>query len=205
MSRKHRNQRRQGMPPKMAATQHGKPRTWTLPTILGIAIGIVGALGVIELRPQLSVAPLEAIEKTQPFSIPFRIDNSGYLSLYVDHVFCYLHKVRASDPRLIVSIDKGTFHDPTWNRFELDRAESKTIICNLANQIKPLAIPSDADITIVIDYRPFKQFPHSFRRYFRFTVGYVDNWQWLAQPSGPIQTDADRQIEDHMRQIPGSR
>jgi hypothetical protein len=193
------------MPSKISAPQYVKPRTWTLPTVLGIAISIVGALGLVELRPQMSVEPLQAIEKNQPFSIPFRIGNTGYLSFHVDHVFCYLHRVKARDPRLIVSIDKGTFHDPSWNRFELDRAESKTIMCNLANQIKPLGIPSDADIAIVIDYRPFERFPYSFRKYFRFTGAYVDSWQWLAQPSATIVADADRQIEDHMRQIPSSR
>jgi hypothetical protein len=104
-----------------------------------------------------------------------------------------------------VRVDKGTFHDPGWNRFELDRGESKTIIVNLYDQIKPLGRPTAADIVVVIDYRPFAYFPHLFRSYFRFTGAYIDNWQWLAQPSGPIQADADAAIEDHMKQIPRSR
>jgi hypothetical protein len=201
MSRKRHKQRRQGMPPDMPAPQLVKIRTWTLPAILGIALGVVGALGVVELRPQLSVAPQEPIDKSQPFSVPFRIDNIGYLSFYVDRVFCYLNSVKSAH----IKIDKGTLHDPTWNRFGLDRGEPKTIICNLQNQINPLGVPSAADIAIVIDYRPSEQFPKSFRRYFRFTGAYVDNWQWLAQPSSSIQADADKEIEDHMRQIPSSR
>jgi AraC-like DNA-binding protein len=189
------------MPPEMPAPQHAKIRTWTLPTILGIIIGIVGALGVVELRPQISVSPQEPIEKLQPFSVPFRIDNTGYLSFYVDRVFCYLNSVEVEH----VSIQKGTLHDPSWNRFDLDRGDPKTIICNLQNQINPLGLPKAADIAIVIDYRPSEHFPKSFRKYFRFTGAYVDNWQWLAQPSSPIQADADKEIEEHMKQIPSSR
>jgi hypothetical protein len=181
--------------------QPARTRIWSVPTVLGLILGIVGAVGIIELRPQITVSPQEAIDKSQPFSIPFRITNSGYFSFYVDRVFCYLHSVKAEG----VSVDKGTFHDPSWNRFELDRGESKTIIVNLYDQIKPLGRPNAADIAILIDYRPFAYFSHSFRSYFRFTGAYVDNWQWLAQPSSPIHADADRQIEDHMQQIPRSR
>jgi hypothetical protein len=149
----------------------------------------------------MTVSPQEPMEKSQPFSIPFRIDNSGYFSFYVDHVFCYLNSVKGEH----VTVSKGTLHDPSWNRFDLERGEPKTVICNLQDQIKPLGLPKAADIAIVVDYRPFQHFPRSFRRYARFTGAYVDNWQWLGQPSGPIQADADKEIEEHMQQIPSSR
>ena len=202
MSRKRRKEQKPHMPPPdITPTPNVKSRTWTLPTVLGLIIGIVGAVGIIELRPQISVVPQEAIEKSQPFSVPFRIDNTGYLSFYVDRVFCYLNSVEGER----VKVSRGTLHDPSWNRFELDRGEPKAIMCNLQDQIKPLGLPKTADIAIVVDYRPSQHFPKSYRKYFRFTGAYVDSWQWLAQPSAPIQAEADRQIEEHMRQIPRSR
>jgi hypothetical protein len=155
-------------------------------------------LGIVELRPQVTVSPQEAIEKSQPFSVPFRIQNSGYLSFHVEHLFVYANEIKVGGS----TFHKATFHEPDWNNFDLGRAESRAIVCNLVHA--PI-VPSTADIAFVMDIRPFYLFPHSFRRYFRFTGAYVDNWQWLAQPSQPIQADADREIEDHMRKIPSSR
>jgi hypothetical protein len=158
----------------------------------------VGAAGVIELRPQLAVSPQEPIEKSQPFSVPFRINNTGYFSFHVDHVFCYISKIVAAG----YTDTSSTSHHPDWNNFELDRSESKTIITGLLHAPN---VPTTADIAIVVDVRPFRWFPRSSRRYFRFTGGYIDTWQWLAQPSEPIQADADKTIEEHMRLIPSSR
>ena len=186
------------MPPEKQIVPSAKTRTWKLSTVLSLILGALGAVGIIELRPQVTVLPQESIEKSQPFSVPFRIDNSGYLSFHVDHVFGYGHKIKVGG----MTIEQGTLHQPDWNNFELGRGESKTIITNWVHA--PI-VPSAADVAIVVDVRPFRWFPWSFRRYFRFTGAYVDNWQWLAQPPGPIQKDADRQIEDHMRHIPSSR
>ena len=204
MSRKRRRERRAKIPPKTTPAQPLKTRSWTVSTVLGLALGtvglVVGVVELVELRPQISVAPQEAIEKSQPFSVPFRIDNTGYFSLNVEHVFCYLHRMESEH----VSVYRGTLHDPSWNRFEIDRGHSKTIICNLQDQIKPLGLPKAADIAIVVDYHPFG-FPKSFRKYFRFVGAYVDNWQWLQQPPEAIQKEADFAIADHMKQIPQSR
>jgi hypothetical protein len=188
------------MPPKTLPHHAGKIRSWTLPTVLGIILGVVGSLGVIELRPQMGVIPQDPLTKSQPFSVPFRIDNVGYFSFPVDHVFAYIHRVKASH----ITIDQGTYHEPSWNRFDLDRGEGKTVIVKLIN-FASNEVPSEADIALIVDYRPFRFFPASFRRYFRFVGAYGDNWQWLKEPSADIQAVADRQIEDHMRTIPSSR
>jgi len=198
MSRKRRKQRQPHMPPKRQIVPPAKIRIWSMPTVLGLILGVVGAMGIIELRPQVTVLPQEPIEKSQPFSVPFRIENSGYLSFYVDNVFCYASKIKVGS----VNVERSTVHWRDWNNFELGRGESKTIVPNL---VYAPNFPSTADIAIVMDVRPFYRFPWSFRRYFRFTGAYVDNWQWLAQPVGPIKNGADEAIEDHMRKIPSSR
>jgi hypothetical protein len=155
-------------------------------------------VGVIELRPQIAIVPQEPIEKSQPFSVPLRIENSGYFSFWLEHAFCYYHEVRVGP----IHVSKGTSHTLEWNRHSIDRAEGETIVCNLA---RSPSMPANADIAVVVDYRPWRIFPWTFRRCFRFTGMYVDNWQWTQQPSEPIQADAYTAVDDHMKQIPRSR
>jgi len=171
-------------------------RTWNTPTVLALILGAVGTLGIIELRPQMSVTPQDPVIKAEAFSAPFRIDNAGYFSFYVDHVFLYLNELKNG----ATSIGDSSSHEPEWNCFVLDRAESRTIITQFSN-----GTPTKADIAIAIDYRPFRTFPFYFRKYFRFIGAHGDSWQWLKQPSSDIQTAADSRIEDHMRKIPSSR
>jgi hypothetical protein len=155
-------------------------------------------VGIIELRPQITVSPQEPIEKSNPFSVPFRIDNTGYLAFHVDHVFAYASKIEVGN----TNIERATYDLPDWNNFDLGRAESKTVVPRFAHALN---VPATADIAIAIDVRPLRWFPRSYRRYFRFTGAYIDTWQWLAEPPAPIQSAADRQIEAHMRQFPSSR
>jgi hypothetical protein len=185
------------------AAQQGpvaKTRSWKLTSILSLGLTGLGAMGVIELRPQMAVSPLEPIEKSQPFSVPFRIENTGYLSFLLVRPFCYYHQVNVER----LTVKKATSHAAGTNRHVLDRNESETISCNLAHA--PIA-PAHADIAVVIDYTPWRWqlFPYTFRKYFRFKGAYVDNWQWTPQPSGEIQKDADFEVEDHMNKIPSSR
>jgi len=198
MSHKYRRKRKKHISPEKAPIQPSKTRHWTLPTVLGLLLGLVGALGVVELRPQISVSPREPIEKSQPFSVPFAIENQGYFSFWLEHAFCYYHKVEVGP----LTVNNGSEHAPDWGRQSIERATAKTVICNLAHYP---AVPKSADIGVVLDYKPFQSFPFTFRRYFRFVGAYIDNWQWLKQPPNSIEADADKAIEDHMEKIPTSR
>ena len=174
--------------------KHGKS---VLAFILAL-VTVIGALGAVELIPQISVQPLEPIAKSQPFSVPFRIQNTGYLHFYVEQIFCYMKSVETDE----LTFSNTLFHDPGWDHFNLDRAESKTISCNLYKQVHPLPIPKQAELVIVVIYRPFRSFPHSFRNHFYFVGAYEDNWQWLAEPSDPVRQEADKAIDNYLRRIP---
>ena len=97
MSRKRRKERKPHTPPEKQTPPPAKTRTWTLPTVLGLILGVFGSVGIIELRPQITVSPQEPIEKSNPFSVPFRIDNTGYLAFHVDHVFAYASKIKVGN------------------------------------------------------------------------------------------------------------
>ena len=79
-----------------------------------------------------------------------------------------------------------------WEQFPLQRNESKTILCNLLDAPTP---PQQADIVIGVDYRPLPFLPWTIRKLVRFTGAYADQWQWLRQPVGPIESETNRSID----------
>ena len=183
---------------EIKSTAAAKIRIWTVPKVLGAILAVLGAVGVIALRPQMAISPQEPLETSQPFSVPFRIENTGYSSWWLQRTFCYYHKVQIGGN----NIEKSTSHSVGWNHHTIERSEAETIRCNLAHA--PV-MPAAADIAIVVDYRPWRKFPWIFRMIFRFKGEYVNNWQLLAQPSEEIQKDASSAVDDHMKQFPESR
>src|SRR5690242_8286284 len=112
----------------------GKIPIWTLPNILSLLIGIVGTAGIVELRPQMAVVPqCEPLKKGQPFSIPFKISNTGYFSFDVSSVHCYFAKMegKAIDQNLVVHLERATLHDKAWDHRRLERAEGQTLMCEV--------------------------------------------------------------------------
>jgi hypothetical protein len=171
-----------------------KTRTWNMPTVLSLILGGAGTLGLIALRPQISVSPLEPIEKSQPFSVPFSIDNSGYLSFYVENAFCYVDKVKlATTGHFEGNGNLIVFNDLTSTILEPGGGEAP--ICYLVKG--PI---QEADIVVVIDYKPRSNFPHSFRTYRGFKGAYIDNWQWVRFPvSADITAKADSRIDAYFK------
>ena len=182
------------MPDGKSVVAVQKNKTWTIPAVLGLILGILGAVGIIELRPQITVSPEEQIEKSQPFSAPFRILNSGYLSVRVDHIYCYAKEVVAGP----VSVGPATFESEGWKDFELERGEPKTVICRILRTNSEI---TKADIAIVVDVQPFSWICWIPRRYFRFVGAHVDIWRWTGQPAAPIKKEADEAISKIKRPI----
>jgi hypothetical protein len=174
------------MPHEITVGHHAKIPTWTWPTILGLTLGVLGLAGLIELRPQVAVTPQGQLAGKDPFSAPFRISNTGYFSFRIKLVTCYLRELESEHVRL----RSGTDHSRDWDNHVLDRGESETILCSFY-PTTPQEPPKKADIAIVADIDTW----FNARRYFRFVGAYGDNWQWLAQPSGDIQKDADIAVE----------
>jgi len=78
-------------------------------------MGVVGSIGVVELRPQITVLPQCALKSGPPFSIPFRISNTGYFAFTVVAAHCYIHKfsgiVIDSSTTTLVDMDPYTVED----------------------------------------------------------------------------------------------
>jgi hypothetical protein len=140
----------------------------------------------------MRVSPQEPIERSQPFSIPFRIENSGYLFFHVDSAFCYAREITwgtISMTHILVRSDGS-------DSFTLNAGESKTILCSFLDA--PTS-PNKADMIVVVDYRVGGNLRWPARKLFRFAGAYIDNWQWLPQPSGDIADEANRAIDELLR------
>jgi hypothetical protein len=78
-------------------------------------MGVVGSKGVAKLRPQIIVLPRCALKSGPPFSIPFRISNTGYFAFTVVAAHCYIHKfsgiVIDSSTTTLVDMDPYTVED----------------------------------------------------------------------------------------------
>jgi hypothetical protein len=171
-----------------------KTKTWTLSSVLGLALSLLAAW---ELTPQISVEPLEAKEPSQPFSAPFRIENAGYFSFWIEHVVCYTHALKAGT---ISATEGASFpvsptSDSKLDHLALERHEGETPTCNVLRGPRI----EYADIAVVIDYRPWKSFPMTFRTCRRFTGDYAGSWEWLKQPCGPIRSNADTEVDKFLR------
>lgn len=160
--------------------QKKKTKTWTTPVVLGLILGVVGAMGVIELRPQLAISPKEELAPNQPFSCPFEVTNTGYLSLHVEDVVVIFHQVDTN------YLDNAGF-SKDWDNFELERGGSKTILAYFTN-----GTPVKADIVIGVDY---KYFGVRGRWLFRFQGVHMATWQWAKQPIGDIKTAMEQRMD----------
>jgi hypothetical protein len=170
MSRKRKKRRKKRKPSEKLMPPQEKIRTWTLPTVLGLIVTVVGALGVVELRPQMNASPQPERATNQPFSAPFEITNTGYLGFHVENVVVIFPIVEYEG----VNFHNAMIGNVDWDNFDLNRGATKTIFPYFAN-----GRPKKATIVIAVDYKYFcvKQ-----RWLFKFDGTYIDNWQWSKQP-----------------------
>lgn len=99
----------------------------------------------------MEVSPKTELVNSQPFSVPFSIHNSGYLSFTIQRAVCYAAKVKIGN-MMITDSGVGNLHPPID---ELESGHNETVFCNLA---KVATRPSEADIAIVVDYTPWVPF-----------------------------------------------
>jgi hypothetical protein len=200
MSGERHRRRKPNIPPEKSPTTPAKTnRSWTTSTVLSLVIGVVGALGVLELRPQLAVAPQPQLSTGQPFSSPFEISNTGYLSIHIEDIIVSFRIVEYSAG---ISGNGSAMGDANWDNFELSRGESKTILPYFSGGQQP----PKADIVIAVDYRFFgiKQ-----RWLFRFEGAFINNWLWTKQPIGQLEAEINQSVDDalakHRRAIQNTR
>ncbi len=182
-----------GTPLPFLPTPPSKSRSSGLRSFVKLALSLLGlaltlSIALAQFWPQMTATPQDPIAKSQPFTSPFRIENTSYFSLWVEHVYCYVGDAQWNFVTMKRVLERS--HD--WEHFLLQRNESKTILCNVLDAPTP---PQQTDIVIAVDYRPLPFLPWTLRKLFRFTGAHVDQWQWLRQPIGPIEAETNRAID----------
>jgi len=155
--------------------------------IAGLLIALVGLAGLVSLWPSILVEPLPPIDAAQPFSVPFKITNSGFLPIKNLKPYCYLHWAKVAGNTFSANLSSND----RWNAEYLARGEAITIITNF---IHSNILPSEADLAIVVDYNPFGVPFKTMRSVSRFVGQFGNTWQWLQQASRPIRADIHRSI-----------
>lgn len=126
--------------------------------------------------------------KSEPFSIPFKITNAGLLPIKRMRIVVYAQEIKLPGENVISS---GVVTSQDWNTEQLNRGQSRTIICRLVVG----AIPTSADLNIVVDYEATGVPFYRIRDIFRFEGIYGDAWQWLGQPSNnALRDEIERRI-----------
>jgi hypothetical protein len=195
------------MPHGKPVSPHAKTRNWTLPTVLGLIVSVVGSVGVIELRPQLSMSPKEQLVGSDPLSAPFELTNTGYLSTHIVNIIAILHHAECpSGGGHTLTIDDGQAGNIEWDNFDLQRGGKKTIIPYFVGSY---GVPgcNKADMVIAVDY-DFLWI--KWRWFFRFVGVRLERWDWEQQPlerglKHEINAAVEKGLAQHRKYIAGKK
>jgi hypothetical protein len=129
---------------------------------------------------------------TRPFSAPFEITNTGYLTVHIDNVVVIFSTVEYESGPTFTDASVG---NKGWDNFDLSRGGTKTILPYFSN-----GALKKADVVIAIDYRFLWR---KWRWFFRFQGIHIENWQWTKQLVGdleaPLNKTADYALEQHKK------
>jgi hypothetical protein len=195
MSKERRQKQAARLKCESAAKEGRKPWWKRVGVIIGALVGVIGmTIGLIELRPQFAVTTVNPPFEPQPYLIPLKITNTGYLSEEIS-LTGYLEDYKTDSMSLgkMLIIKKAG----AWHGGVLGRGESQSIVLEL---LKGFGEPEYADMALVVDYKTFG-FPS--RDVFRFQGVYSKKnasggWYWLAEPSSGIR----KNVDDTMRRFP---
>jgi|SRR5271165_2796908 len=74
----------------------------------------------------MEVEPKGEIEKSQPFSAPFTIHNSGYLPFRIQRTYCYVDKIKVGKSNVSTSLIAS--NDEPRNE-EIESGHNETVFC----------------------------------------------------------------------------
>jgi len=154
-----------------------------------IAVNVLALWGVVlstwvVFNPRISVYPSVALDPTNPVFTPFIVHNQGYLAIHDVKFSCSMKYLKLPGDITVIGLGDYT------NRFSNPK--------HVANIIAPGEKYSEllpftgmehntfenADIAIVLTYKPMKWFPRARETLYRFvsTQGKDGHWHWLPEP-----------------------
>jgi len=178
-------------PPGRAPARLERPsRTGTVLTLIGLAVGLLSLLSLIELLPRLSVQASEPLSLLVPdaFATSFALTNDGYTSLLNVRVGCYVHSFTDSLHNTMERVIDYRYWPPAK---DLLAGETETFPCRFGGTFGGEV--GQADITIVARYSPWRFGFVRRTALFRFVANRTPGRKlsWHRQPVSEIREELD--------------
>lgn len=162
-------------------------------TILGLVIGAISLITVIELFPRLSASPTAPFDLGSQFA-SFQISNDGYLPVSDLKFGCFIWKAKIMG----TAFERVTTNSSLYPTLpKLNVGDSYTIDCRHLIYGPPQTIQS-LDMAIFLHYRPWP-WPFSLirrTRVFRFTASPgANSMNWYKQPPQPLWDDLNEALK----------
>jgi hypothetical protein len=192
--------------PQLPPTNPTSKKTTQFWTFLGLAIGVIGLLSLIQLFPRLSSVANPPTDRDDPLlSSRFVVSNDGYTKVTDVMAACFLWRARMTEGGQGYTTAEDTLFQvvrPPENN--LRPTEALTVPCTpirLAVAPAPFRPPllAKADLAIVVYYRVWPFTFYRDHRLFRFVANTQKNGEviWEKQPAESLETDYDRFIANH--------
>jgi hypothetical protein len=182
-------------PTPLPTTEHPSRRIQFL-TIVGLVLTTIGLVSLIQLRPRPSVSSSPAADPSDWLTSRFTITNDGYLQLNDVYAACFVWKAQNTNGMLFTN-DFSAIVSP-GNLVLHPGSDGLTVPCEDKTRMT-VGPYLNADVAIVLSYRPW---PFTFvtrRKLFRFVARPSGgNVIWDKQPSSPMEQD----FEEFIRQEP---
>lgn len=165
------------------------PKKSRVKTILSVAERLLAFWGVlvtiwVVYYPRVFVDPAAPLDPSNPAFTPFVVHNQGYLAVHDVQFSCSIKYIKFPGGTLAIAQKEyeNKFSDPKQIASVIAAGEKYTELLPLTgmknNQIE------NADIAIVVSYKPIKLLPWCRKTLHRFvsTQGKDGQWHWLPQP-----------------------
>jgi hypothetical protein len=204
--------RKQKVPPEMQPSQ-GRPTIPTVPkrqtqtwTMLGVGIGLMSLVALIELFPRLSATASSPTDLDDPLSSSrFTVSNDGYLKVTDVMSACFMWKVEmefGGRPNIHMGRNLARIVQPPESN--LSPMEGLTVPCTgnkLMASLSPYVQPviTYANLAIVVYYRAWPFTFYRDHRLFRFVANFGKHGEitWEKQPAAELEQDYNRFIKQH--------
>jgi hypothetical protein len=190
--------------PKIQAADKSRKPTTQFWTILSIVLTAIGLIALIQLRPRLSASAIPVSVVGQELFSRFTVSNDGYVKITDVQMSCYIWKAVAQDitnneTGNNVHINDALSHPISPPSQILLPNEGYTLPCAFGNIEMPTFQLKNADIAIVVYFRPWPLAWLRLRRLFRFTFNRAQDGtaSWDKQPSSELEKRFDLWFDRH--------
>lgn len=130
-------------------------------------------MAILPVPPQLVISLAEPLSRRDPFSVPIKVVNDGWLPAYDLNIRCQIVRARIGGNFFG---DSG-FVDDVVSVQKLGHGRQHSELCGVMRTGVP---PTSAEIAVIVRYKVLHVWPRKECRFFQGAAG--DAWRWLERP-----------------------